>query len=198
MTAMITVDEAVEAYFLRAVATLTEHGQRVWWKRCPWFDDASNGHSFAYWMAVNDDEHEVWFEPVYHGNGLDDLVPEGFDDFTLFIDGGKFEVDLLIDHDTSPGAPMNVRSRREIRDDEGRLLEFVARLPVDDGTVDWLALPDIYLRCSDCSVENEVIVAVADPDEECLCGALSRNPDGTLQVPDETRCFTAVYRIAQE
>ena len=85
---------------------------------------------------------------------------------------------LIIMATTAPGAP--------------------ARLPTDDGKVDWLARPDIYLRCSDCSVEDEVIVAVADPEEECLCGALSRNPDGTLQVPDETRCFTAVYRIAQE
>lgn len=128
---------------------------------------------------------------------IDDLLPDGFDRFTLFIAGGKFTVDLLIDAGAQPGAPKNVRSRREVRDEEGRLLEFVTRLPTDGGENDRLSRPDCYLRCSECSVENDVVVAVADPEQECLCGALSRGSDGALNPVDESRYFTAVYRVAQ-
>lgn len=197
MSTMLTVEQAVHAFVLRSVATLEDHGQRVWWKRCPWMDGHDNGHTFAYWMAVNDDEHEVWFEPRYHGE-LDDLIPEnselpeGFYDFTLMIAGGKFELDLLIDHGARPGSPMNTESRREVRDDEGRLLKFVTRLPDEQDPTDWLTRPDAYLCCSLC----EALVAVADQEAQCPCGELGRGPDGALLPPDPEKCFPAVYRLA--
>ncbi|HEV2635964.1 MAG TPA: hypothetical protein VGX23_12495 [Actinocrinis sp.] len=193
MEVTITVEQAAHEFLLSSVAALEEYGQRVWWKRCAWQDGHDNGHSFSYWLTVNDDEHETWFAPVYHGD-LGDQLPEGFDEFTLFIEGGKNSIDVLLDEDAEPGDPPNTRSREEFYDADDRLLEFVTRVTDEPDPIDWFSRADAYLRCFQCGS----IVAVAKPDDECFCHTLSRAADGTLQRPDLERNIIPVYVLAPE
>lgn len=206
MPTLVTVEEAAEAVAIEAVAVMRNQGYRVWWRRLPRRGPARGetvANAAAYAMAVNDDEWEFALELVYDEGGLDDLVPEGFDEFTVFMGGSKGVVDEL-----RRGAakwiavPETDRSRREVRNEQEQLLEFVTRLPADTAAedADWLNRPGHYLRCSECSGEEEEyteVVAVDDPEQECRCGALSRTPDGRTSPPDRNRYFTAVYRLAE-
>jgi hypothetical protein len=194
------VDEAAAALVRRTVAAMEELGERVWWRRYPSVRRVSDGPSrveyfVSFFMALGDDEWEFGLDLRYRGPDGVDSLPEGFDRFTVFIEGGKGGIDDLLRASAQPRTPVG-RSSRDVRDAEERRLEFVARLPSADLPTDWLLWPDVHLRCSECSVENDVVVAVDDPAQECLCGALRRGADGALALPDEDR-FTAVYRLAR-
>jgi len=196
------VDEAAVAFVRRTVAAMEDLGQRVWWRRNPSVyrvgDDPSRVEYFvSFFMALGHDEWEFALDLRYQGPNNEDPLPEGFDRFTIFIGGGKGGIDDLLRASAQPGRS-DGRSSLDVRDAEGQRLEFVARLPSADLPTDWLLWPDVHLRCSDCSVGNDVVVAVADPAQECLCGALSRDAGGALVLPDEDRYFTAVYRLARE
>ncbi|WP_034260599.1 hypothetical protein [Actinospica robiniae] len=86
---MMTVEQAVVAAVERDVAANRAWGRRTWIARCePWMDTTrSDRVVFSYWWA-EDDEPTVDFAPFYDGDA-DDLLPEGFVDFGVYINGGK-------------------------------------------------------------------------------------------------------------
>ena len=186
---MITVAEAAQAYLLAAVAEIERHGRRVWWAAYEPRPVENAQPVYAWFMALDGDVAQFDFGLRYHGKA-DDLVPEGFGDFTLFIGGSKRDLsDLYASIDEED--PDEPDLRPELYTDDGHPLRFVLRLPQDGPGPDWTALPGVHLRC----YVEETLVDVNDPDQECPCGRISRDADGRL-LPLTPYDFMAVYQPA--
>lgn len=188
---MITVAEAAQAYLLAAVAEVEQHGRQVWWAAPEPRPVASVDPVYSWFMTLDGDAAEFDFELSYQGNA-DDLVPEGFADFTLFIGGSKRGLADLYAADDEQD-PDELDLRPELWTEDGRPLRFVLRLPQPEPGIDWSALPDVHLRC----FVEETLVDVNDPDQECPCGRISRDDEGRL-LPLTPYDFVAVYEPAPE
>lgn len=170
---MISVAEAAHAYLLDAVALAESDGSRVRWP--PWgpqpSGDAEGDHIHSYFMVVDDGRRGFEFALRYRGRP-NDLVPEGFWDFTLFLEGGKGHLSDLL----SP-VPPSERAAEPERTEDGRPLRLVRWLVAQPGeTLDPSATGGTLLRC----LYDEILVAVDDPDQRCPCGRLGRDDDGRL------------------
>jgi hypothetical protein len=158
----------------------------VWLRRCPHMDSSAYGKlSFGYWLAV-DDRLGCAFEPSYSGN-IEDLVPEGFDDFELFI-GGDDVVDFPSDAGEPPAGAAPPAAAAPITAEDGTELRFAVRLDSPQSAREWLSRPDAYVRCDECGSGDETVPA-GDPERECDCGAFARNEEGELEW-DESHQFT--------
>ncbi|QMU71421.1 hypothetical protein [Streptacidiphilus sp. P02-A3a] len=182
---------AAEACLLAAVAEAEQHGRRVWWAAYEPRPVPTAEAVYAWFMALDDDDWEFEFALRYNGDA-DDLVPEGCDDFTVFVAGGKGSVsDLYPSGD--PAEPDEPRPGLGLHTEDGRPLRFVLRLPQREPGPDWSSLPGVHLRCN----QDEVLVDVDDPDQECFCGQISRDTEGRL-LPCTPYAFVAVYEPVPE
>ncbi|SEG81900.1 hypothetical protein SAMN05216223_11339 [Actinacidiphila yanglinensis] len=182
---MISVAEAAHAYLLDAVALAESDGSRVWW--APWgpqpSGDDEGDHVYSYFMVLDDGARGIEFALRYEGRP-NDLVPEGFWDFTLFLEGGKGHLSDLL----SP-VPPSERAAEPERAEDGRPLRLVRWLVAQAGeTIDPSATGGTHLRC----YEDGALVAVDNPEQECPCGEFNRDDDGRL-FPVEGPAVSAVY-----
>jgi hypothetical protein len=176
-----TVTEAADALVQREAAALRAIGYRVWLHRDPEEDFRQEGrHSFAYLLAADDYEYRLGLR--YDGQP-EDLVPAGFEDFTLFVDGGKADClpSELMAAATSP-APPEVRPGPPAMAPDGTELRFVTRIDSAQAASEWLSRPDAYVRCGECGwLPDTGVVRVGDQEQECDCGEFARGEDGRLE-----------------
>ncbi|MGW5349064.1 hypothetical protein ACWERV_00910 [Streptomyces sp. NPDC004031] len=184
----MTVREAAEAFVAREVAAMRGAGCQVWVSRCPEQDVHRDGRStFAYWIAV-DDGQGAMFEPLHRGSP-EDLLPAGYDDFGLYVGGGKADT-YPSDH---PGSHANHRPLAVTAED-GTPLRFAGRIDSPRTAEAWLSRPDAYVRCDYCMFHPPTAFRVGDPERECDCGALARGEDGRLTWDEEYRyTFPTVF-----
>lgn len=187
---LVTVSTAAEAFVQREVAYLRAWGHAVWVRRCLQMDSTQDGKvSFGYFLAL-DDQPGCAFEPDYRGS-IEDLVPEGFDDFRLYIGGNDVE-EFPSDGGEPPEEPASPLPAPMTAQD-GTTLRFVTRIDSTEAARTWLSRPEAYLRCDECALNNETVL-VGDPEQECDCGALARNEDGALEWGEPYRfTFPTVY-----
>ncbi|MFI0937653.1 hypothetical protein [Streptomyces sp. NPDC021020] len=189
--AMVTVQEAAEAFVEREVAAMRRGGCQVWVSRCPEQDVHRDGRStFGYWIAT-DDGLGALFEPLYRGSP-GDLLPAGYDDFGLYVGGGK------VDEYPSDGSDGSDRHADHpplaVTAQDGTPLRFAGRIDSPQSADEWLSRPDAYVRCDHCMIHPPSALRVGDPEEECDCGALERDEDGRLTWGEEYRyTFPTVF-----
>jgi hypothetical protein len=194
---MVTVAGAAEAFVQREVAALRALGYRVWLHHDPEDEVHQEGRpSFGYLLAA--DDHEYRLELMYDGQ-LEDLVPEGFEDYTLFVGGGKahYLPSELMAGAASPARP-GVRPGPPTTARDGTPLRFVTRIDSPQAANEWLSRPDPYVRCGECGwLPDTGVVRVGDPEQECGCGEFARDDDGRLRWGEPHRFpFPAVYLAA--
>lgn len=194
---MMTVAEAAEAFVQSEVAALLAMGYQVWLHHAPEEEDRLDRRpSFGYLLAADDYEYRIGLR--YEGQ-LEDLVPEGFEDFTLFVGGGKAEYlpsELMVA--AALPAPPGVRPGPPTRAQDGTPLRFAARIDSPQAAGEWLSRPDAYVRCGECGwLPDTGVVRVGDPEQECDCGEFARGDDGRLRWREPHRFpFPAVYLAA--
>jgi hypothetical protein len=169
----------------------------VWVHQNPEEDVHQQGrHSFGYLLAADDHEYSLGLR--YDGQ-MEDLVPAGFEDFTLFVDGGKADCfpSVLMAEATSPSPP-DVPPGPPTTAPDGTKLKFVTRIDSPQAAGEWLSRPDAYVRCGECGwLPDTGVVWVGDPEQECDCGEFARDEDGRLQWSEPHRFpFPAVYLAA--
>ena len=187
---LVTISAAAEAFVRREVACMRTWGHTVWVRRCPQMDSGRDGRvSFGYWLAV-DDQLGCAFEPAHRGS-VEDLVPEGFEDFTLYVGGNDVEEFPSDAGEPPEGAIAPLPG--QITAEDGTTLRFVTRIDSPEAARAWLSRPEAYLRCDECAFGNETVL-VGDWEQECNCGALVRNGDGALEWDEQHRfTFPTVY-----
>lgn len=193
----MTVPAAADARVQREAAELRAIGYRVWVHQDPEEDVHQEGrHSFGYLLAADDHEYRLGLR--YDGQ-LEDLVTAGFEDFTLFVDGGKADClpSELMAAATS-AAPPDVHPGPPVTAPDGTPLRFVTRIDSPQAASEWLSRPDAYVRCGECGwLPDTGMVWVGDPERECDCGEFARDEDGRLQWSEPHRFpFPAVYLAA--
>jgi hypothetical protein len=168
---MVTLSTAAEAFVRREVASMRAGGQAVWVHRLPVeYSERYGRVSFPYWMAV-DDEPGGGFAPTYRG-GLEDVVPEGLDDFHLFIGGSDVDEFPSDSGEPPEGACRRMPQPCSRRKTAGPCGSSRASTPQAAG--EWLSRPDACLRCETCGGGGETVL-VGNPGQECDCGAFFRN-----------------------
>lgn len=197
---MVTVAEAAEALARLEVAAQRATGHRVWVHRSQEEDVRRDRRpSFSYLLAADDEEYE--FALRYDGQP-EDLVPEGFEDFTVFIGGGKDDYlpsQFLASAESRSPAPREVRPGPPRTAQDGTPLRFVTRLDSPQAASEWLSRPDAYVRCGQCGSlpPDTGVVRVGDPEQECDCGEFARDEDGRLRWSEPHQFpFPAVYLAA--
>lgn len=187
---MLSVEQAVVAAVERHVAAERAWGARIWIaRREPWMTASDPQRVvFHYGLAV-DDEETVEFAPYYSGSA-DDLVPEGFSGFGLFLAGGKDA--FTITQPPPEGHEPELRVYQTVTAQDGTELRFVTRIDSPESEREWLARPDAYIVCDRSYDEDPV--RVGDPEARCVCGLFDRDDDGRLVWSAEERVeFPRVY-----
>jgi hypothetical protein len=193
-----TVAQAVERIKAQEAVWAERRGQRLWLRSLPMEYPSEIDNTFSYLIAL-DEQPSCMFGLRYRGR-LDDLVPDDFTDFTVYVDGGKYDdvfgEDFFGEVPVAEAEPSSAPTQ-DVRAEDGTLLKYVTRIDTPEAAAEWFARPDVYVRCDSCFGIDNPVVRVGDPDGECSGQHFSHDDEGRLEWDEEFwHTFPAVYLAA--